>query len=102
MLGDSGIEHTSSIVGITLASARHPVTADVLRLPSATRSSFILANPTWPDSCGSVATYVEILHSVIQQRRGGLGEAVSGRKGLGRSMSGGPVVSIGRWEEIAE
>ena len=75
---------------------------DVLRLPSATRSSFILANPTWPDSCGSVATYVEILHSVIQERRGGLGEAVSGRKGLGRSMSGGPVVSIGRWEGIAE
>ena len=98
VLGDSGIEHTSSIVGITLASARHPVTADVLRLPSATRSSFILANPTWPDSSGSVATYVEILHSVIQERRGGLGEAVSGRKGLGRSMLGGAVVSIGRWE----
>ena len=55
VLGDSGIEHTSSIAGITLASTRHPVTADVLRLPSATRSSFILANPTWPDSCGSVA-----------------------------------------------
>ena len=43
-------------------------------------------------------TYVEILHSVIHQRRGGLGEAVSGRKGLGGSMSGGPVVSIGRWD----
>ena len=25
-------------------------------------------------------TYVEILHSVIHQRRGGLGEAVAGRK----------------------
>ena len=53
VLGDSGIEHTSSIAGITLASSRHPLTADVLRLPSATRSSFILANPqSWPTPHG--------------------------------------------------
>ena len=31
----------------------------------------------------SVATYLEILHSMIQERRGDLGEAVWGHKGLG-------------------
>ena len=40
---------------------------------------------------GSVATYLEILHSMIQDRRGSLGEAVWGHKGFARSMSGGPV-----------
>ena len=55
VLGDSGIEHTSSIAGITLASSRHPVTGDVLRLPSATRSSFILANPQSSFGAGAVA-----------------------------------------------
>ena len=37
--------------GVAVDGTRHVACQlDVLRLPSATRSSFILANSTWPDS----------------------------------------------------